>query len=100
CVGIEAGCQHEHVQLVQLTVTGHDATRLDPFDRLGNYVNVRTLHGSVELPRYREALAARLVVRRQLAPQIGVAHGLEVQPAGQREGSALPSGPNDGDGEA
>ena len=88
-VRVEAGRQHDHVELVQLAVARDDPARLDEVDALVDELDVRALEQLVEAGAHHQALAHRLVVGREAASQLGVAHRAQVQPAAGADRHAL-----------
>jgi hypothetical protein len=74
-VDLEAGGEHQQVELVKPAIGGAHALWLDAFDALGDELRILALDGVVEVVRDDEPLAARLVVRTQLFAQHRVGDG-------------------------
>ena len=70
--GAEARRQDDHVELMELAVLGDDARGPDVVDALGDQIDVLLLHRRVEGLVEDQALAAGLVVGRELPAQLRV----------------------------
>ena len=82
-MGVEAGRQHQNVELVQTPVLGTHAVGLDALDGFGHQFGVGLLNRRIERVRHDQPLAGHLVVGRQLAAQFGIADvALQVLAAG------------------
>ena len=69
---MEAGPENEGVDGVLSTVPGGDAVGVDPLDGLGDHGDVGPGERRVVVVRDQDPLAADLVVRCQLAAELGV----------------------------
>src|SRR5205085_5445029 len=91
-VGIEAGREHDHVELVQAAVARDDAAWLDVVDRHVDELDVRALELLVEARGHHQPLAHRCVIGGEPRAQAAVAHRAEVQAARRADPPAREAG--------
>ena len=72
----ETGCQHEHIEFVQLPVDGAHAAWLDALDAFGDQFGVGLLDRRIKVARDDEALTRSSIVGPQLFAQHRVVHAV------------------------
>ena len=71
---MEAGREHDDIQLVQRPIDGADPAWLDAVDRIRDEDCVGSLDRVVEVARDDETFAGGAVVRCQPMPELGITH--------------------------
>ena len=73
-MGVKAGRQHQHIQLMQATINCANTVGLNALDCLDNQRSVWLLNRVVKPIRHHQPLAADFVVGRQFAPKVWFAN--------------------------